>query len=136
MAHIIYISPFAFIFNFRLIALWGCLQRGWLYFHPISIFLARMNCCCNGSNDLRALLQSRHVNLNGVFTGNQKMLCRFMEENKGTFTCTDTAYILSFSLMMLNTDLYNRSLKCSQKMTLEQFIKNNKGIDQQNDLPR
>ncbi len=98
--------------------------------------LAHMHCCCNYGNNLKALLQPRHVNLNGVFTGNQKILCRFMEENKGMFSCTDTAYILSFSLIMLNTDLYNRSLKYSQKMTLEQFINNNKGIDQQNDLPR
>ncbi len=38
--------------------------------------------------------------------------------------------------MMLNTDLYNHNVKDAQKMTLEQFINNNKGIDQQGDLPR
>lgn len=36
---------------------------------------------------------------------------RYHEENPGIFSCSQTAYILAFSLMMLNTDMYNRNLK-------------------------
>lgn len=61
---------------------------------------------------------------------------RFHAENEGIFSCADTAYILAFSLMMLNTDLFNRSLKESEKMTCDQFCNNNRGIDQGEDLPR
>lgn len=59
------------------------------------------------------------------------------KDNDGAiFSCADTAYILAFSLMMLNTDMYNRSLKESEKMNVDQFCKNNSGIDQGQDLPR
>jgi len=45
----------------------------------------------------------------------------------------DTAYILAFSLIMLNTDLHNPSIK--NRMTKQAFIKNNRGINQGEDLP-
>ncbi|CAM9597433.1 unnamed protein product, partial [Discosporangium mesarthrocarpum] len=61
---------------------------------------------------------------------------RYHEANPGVFSCVDTPYILAFSLMMLNTDMYNRNLKESDKMTKSQFISNNRSIDQGNDLPR
>lgn len=38
----------------------------------------------------------------------------------------EVAYVLSFSLIMLNTDLHNPQV--TQKMTLEQWISNNRGI--------
>jgi Sec7 domain len=58
--------------------------------------------------------------------------CRrwYADNNGAVFSCADTAYILAFSLMMLNTDMYNRSLKEGEKMTVEQFCNNNRGIDQ------
>lgn len=40
---------------------------------------------------------------------------RYHEENPGVFSCSQTAYILAFSLMMLNTDMYNRNLKASER---------------------
>ena len=53
----------------------------------------------------------------------------------------DGAHILAFSAVMLNTDLHNRSLKKSRsktmrRMTEEEFINNNRGIDSGKDVPR
>lgn len=45
----------------------------------------------------------------------------------------DTIFILSYSIIMLNTDLHNSQVK--NKMTLEEFIRNNRGIDDGQSLP-
>lgn len=58
---------------------------------------------------------------------------RFVEQNPGVFSKADTAYVLSYSLIMLNTDLHSSQIK--RKMTLEEFLDNNRGIDNGNDLP-
>jgi hypothetical protein len=55
----------------------------------------------------------------------------FNEE--GVFSHPDTVFILSYSTIMLNTDLHNAQVK--KKMTPEQFIQNNRGINQGADLP-
>ena len=47
---------------------------------------------------------------------------------------TDTCYVLSFAVIMLNTSLHNPSVK--EKSTLEQFINMNRGINDGKDLPR
>eukprot|EP01025_Chloroclados_australasicus_P037318 TRINITY_DN3805_c0_g1_i5.p1 TRINITY_DN3805_c0_g1~~TRINITY_DN3805_c0_g1_i5.p1 ORF type:complete len:1288 (-),score=132.71 TRINITY_DN3805_c0_g1_i5:189-4052(-) len=49
------------------------------------------------------------------------------------FRNADAAYVLSFSIIMLNTDLHNPQNK--RKMTLEQFVRNNRGINSGDDLP-
>lgn len=49
------------------------------------------------------------------------------------FFLLDTAYVLAFSLIMLNTDAHNPCIK--QKMTKEQFILNNRGINNGEDFP-
>jgi Sec7-like guanine-nucleotide exchange factor len=46
------------------------------------------------------------------------------------------AYVLSFSILMLNTDLHNSSVAHKEKMTLEEFIRNNRGINDGIDVPR
>jgi len=51
------------------------------------------------------------------------------------FKNADAAYILSFSTIMLNTDLHNPNMKEERRMTLEQFIRNNRGINDGADLP-
>ncbi|KAK1737469.1 guanine nucleotide exchange factor [Skeletonema marinoi] len=51
------------------------------------------------------------------------------------FKSADAAFILSFSTIMLNTDLHNPNMKDEKRMTLEQFIRNNRGINDGNDLP-
>lgn len=51
----------------------------------------------------------------------------------------DVAYLLSFSLIMLNTDLHNPNIRPEKKMKVEDFIKNNKNygaeVSHNQDLP-
>ena len=49
------------------------------------------------------------------------------------FADADAAYVMAFSLMMLNTDLHNPAVRA--KMSLEQFVDNNRGINGGHDLP-
>ncbi|TYZ68326.1 hypothetical protein PybrP1_007605 [[Pythium] brassicae (nom. inval.)] len=46
----------------------------------------------------------------------------------------DAAYVLSFSLIMLNTDLHSEHIP--KKMTEDEFVRNNRGINGGQDLPR
>jgi len=45
----------------------------------------------------------------------------------------DTAYILSYSIIMLNVDQHNPKIKT--RMTVDDFIRNNRGINDGTDLP-
>jgi Sec7-like guanine-nucleotide exchange factor len=45
----------------------------------------------------------------------------------------DTAFVLAFSLIMLNTDLHNPNVK--HRMTKAAFLRNNRGINNGADLP-
>jgi cytohesin len=58
----------------------------------------------------------------------------YCEQNPKLFEVSDTCYIISFSIIMLNTALHNPNVK--QRITVEQFIKQNRGINSGNDLPR
>lgn len=58
---------------------------------------------------------------------------RYTLGNPGVFAYADTAYILAYSVMMLNTDLHSPQVK--NRMTLDAFVRNNRGIDDGNDLP-
>ena len=51
------------------------------------------------------------------------------------FKNSDAVYVLSFSTIMLNTDLHNPGIKEENRMTKDQFIKNNRGINDGEDLP-
>ena len=60
---------------------------------------------------------------------------RYMGGNPSTlFANADTAYILAFSVIMLNTDAHNKNLK-QKRMTKTEFVKNNRGINDGKDLP-
>lgn len=54
--------------------------------------------------------------------------------NPKAFRHPDTGFILSFSIIMLHTDLHNKNVP--RHMTLPEFIANNRGIDEGEDLPR
>jgi len=54
-------------------------------------------------------------------------------QNPNIFEERDTCFILSFSIIMLNTALHNPNAK--MKITSEQFVKQNKGINSGKDLP-
>ncbi|KAL6622803.1 hypothetical protein ACP70R_032682 [Stipagrostis hirtigluma subsp. patula] len=60
---------------------------------------------------------------------------RFYEQQTaGVFATKDAAFILCYSVIMLNTDLHNPQVK--KKMTEEDFIRNNRAINDKKDLPR
>ena len=50
----------------------------------------------------------------------------YYRQNQYLFSSPDIVYILSFSIVLLNTDAHNLNVK--SKMNLEQFIKNNRQI--------
>eukprot|EP00928_Gymnodinium_smaydae_P060322 TRINITY_DN4392_c1_g1_i2.p1 TRINITY_DN4392_c1_g1~~TRINITY_DN4392_c1_g1_i2.p1 ORF type:complete len:1299 (-),score=328.84 TRINITY_DN4392_c1_g1_i2:23-3781(-) len=47
---------------------------------------------------------------------------------------SDTIFVLSYSIIMLNTDLH--SVRVKNKMKIEEFVRNNRGIDGGKDLPK
>ncbi|KAK4371058.1 hypothetical protein RND71_010533 [Anisodus tanguticus] len=59
---------------------------------------------------------------------------RYYEQSPQILANKDTALLLSYSLIMLNTDQHNVQVK--KKMTEEAFIRNNRSISGGNDLPR
>lgn len=65
----------------------------------------------------------------------EKFAERYCLQNNTVFPSADTAFILSFSIIMLNTDLHNPSIKEERKMTKDDFIRNNRGISAGADLP-
>lgn len=83
---------------------------------------------------LRTLLQ--HFRLPGESQVIDRYMLKFSEkylnDNPNTFEEADTAYVLSYSIIMLNTDQHSEQVK--KRMTLEEFIKNNRGIDNGKDL--
>uniref|UniRef100_A0A3Q0SNQ4 Cytohesin 4b n=1 Tax=Amphilophus citrinellus TaxID=61819 RepID=A0A3Q0SNQ4_AMPCI len=58
---------------------------------------------------------------------------RYCDCNHNVFQSTDTCYILSFAIIMLNTSLHNPNVK--DKTTLERFISMNRGINNGENLP-
>uniref|UniRef100_A0A3P8YFQ9 SEC7 domain-containing protein n=1 Tax=Esox lucius TaxID=8010 RepID=A0A3P8YFQ9_ESOLU len=65
----------------------------------------------------------------------EKFAARYLECNQGQteFVSADTAYVLAYSIIMLTTDLHSPQVK--NKMTKEQYIKMNRGINDSRDLP-
>lgn len=62
-----------------------------------------------------------------------KFANRYVTGNPNAFANADTPYVLAYSVIMLNTDLH--STKVVKRMTTEDFIKNNRGINDNADLP-
>ncbi|PIN14780.1 Guanine nucleotide exchange factor [Handroanthus impetiginosus] len=63
----------------------------------------------------------------------EKFAERYCKCNPNSFTSADTAYVLAYSVILLNTDAHNSMVK--DKMTKADFIRNNRGIDDGKDLP-
>ncbi|KAI9183499.1 hypothetical protein H9P43_004417 [Blastocladiella emersonii ATCC 22665] len=67
--------------------------------------------------------------------GEAQKIDRFMEkfsdkycgDNPNIFSNADTAYVLAFSVIMLNTDQHSKQVK--KRMSKEDFVKNNRRID-------
>ncbi|XP_051130955.1 brefeldin A-inhibited guanine nucleotide-exchange protein 1-like [Andrographis paniculata] len=63
----------------------------------------------------------------------EKFAERYCKCNPNAFTSADTAYVLAYSVIMLNTDAHNSMVK--DKMSKADFIRNNRGIDGGKNLP-
>ncbi|KAI9332211.1 hypothetical protein BDR26DRAFT_649613 [Obelidium mucronatum] len=62
-----------------------------------------------------------------------KFAGRYLQGNPTSFSSADTAYVLAYSVIMLNTDQHNTQVK--KRMTKADFLKNNRGIDEGKDVP-
>lgn len=51
------------------------------------------------------------------------------------FMSSDSIFVLAFSTIMLNTDLHNPTIKDDRRMTIKEFIRNNRGINDGEDFP-
>ena len=60
---------------------------------------------------------------------------RYLAGNPNAFANADTAYVLAYSVILLNTDQHSSKMK-GRRMTPEDFIKNNRGINDGQDLPQ
>uniref|UniRef100_A0A7S3AS00 Rab-GAP TBC domain-containing protein n=1 Tax=Haptolina ericina TaxID=156174 RepID=A0A7S3AS00_9EUKA len=60
-----------------------------------------------------------------------KHYCR---QNPDIFADEDSAYVLGFSVIMLNTDAHSSQVR--NRMTKPQFVRNNRGINNGEDLPQ
>jgi brefeldin A-inhibited guanine nucleotide-exchange protein len=84
---------------------------------------------------LRRFLQS--FRLPGEAQKIDRFMLKFAERytlgNPKAFANADTAYVLSYSVVLLNTDQHSANVK--SRMTPEEFIKNNRGINDNADLP-
>eukprot|EP00741_Cyanophora_paradoxa_P005196 tig00000852_g5036.t1 len=64
----------------------------------------------------------------------EKFAERYCKDNPGVFASADTAYVLAYSVIMLNTDAHNPQIQ--KKMTKAEFVRNNRGINDSGDLPQ
>jgi brefeldin A-inhibited guanine nucleotide-exchange protein len=84
---------------------------------------------------LRQFLQA--FRLPGEAQKIDRFMLKFAEQyvmgNPNAFANADTAYVLAYSVILLNTDLH--SSKIAKKMNKEEFIRNNRGINDNADLP-
>lgn len=63
----------------------------------------------------------------------QEFGTKFYNDNSSLFSCADTVYVLAYSTLMLHTDAHHPTI--TNHMTLDEFIRNNRGIDNGKDLP-
>ncbi|KXN70491.1 hypothetical protein CONCODRAFT_17574 [Conidiobolus coronatus NRRL 28638] len=64
----------------------------------------------------------------------EKFADRYCETNPNVFNNADAAYVLAFSVIMLNTDQHSNQVR--NKMDKVMFIRNNQGIDNGKNLPQ
>ncbi|THC92980.1 hypothetical protein EYZ11_007541 [Aspergillus tanneri] len=85
---------------------------------------------------LRQFLQ--HFRLPGEAQKIDRFMLKFAEryttQNPNAYANADTAYVLAYSVIMLNTDQHSSKIR-GNRMTKEDFIKNNRGINDNQDLP-
>lgn len=60
----------------------------------------------------------------------------YYEEHKTEYKNSDTVMVLAYSTIMLNTDAHNPNVRKDRKMKRDEFISQNRGIDDGDDLPK
>eukprot|EP01104_Vermistella_antarctica_P009523 TRINITY_DN2456_c0_g1_i3.p1 TRINITY_DN2456_c0_g1~~TRINITY_DN2456_c0_g1_i3.p1 ORF type:complete len:816 (+),score=216.67 TRINITY_DN2456_c0_g1_i3:397-2844(+) len=66
----------------------------------------------------------------------QKFAQAYYRDNPtNVFANADACFVLAFSTIMLNTDAHNPAIRGKAKMTKDQFLRNNRGINNGEDLP-
>ncbi|KAH8867375.1 Brefeldin A-inhibited guanine nucleotide-exchange protein [Schistosoma japonicum] len=67
----------------------------------------------------------------------EKFAARYFACNPSNnlFASADTAYVLAFSIIMLTTDLHSSQIKPHNRMSKEDYIRMNRGINDSQDLP-
>ncbi|ORZ35604.1 hypothetical protein BCR44DRAFT_1513085 [Catenaria anguillulae PL171] len=118
-------------------------RLGELFGHPDPLCVTLMRAYINsleftGMDFVRALRTLlTHFRLPGEAQKIDRILDQFAvayhANNPGVFKDAGTAFVLSFSLIMLNTDAHNPAVK--RKMSVTDFVRNNRGIDAGGDLP-
>lgn len=66
---------------------------------------------------------------------NDNTVTKESKPERSLFHDADAVYVLAFSTILLNTDLHNPTLAKKNRMTQEQFLRNNRGINNGEDLP-
>mmetsp|Transcript_4938 Transcript_4938/g.6389 ORF Transcript_4938/g.6389 Transcript_4938/m.6389 type:complete len:1070 (-) Transcript_4938:124-3333(-) len=102
----------------------------------LSAWLGRLNL-----SDLDIDQGIRHMILKMRLPGEAQQIDRMIEKFASEYAAqnpdfeggVDLVYVLSFSIIMLNTDLHNPSIP--RKMSCAAFIHNNRGIDNGKDIP-
>ena len=62
----------------------------------------------------------------------EKFASQYHLHNAGMFNSADTAYVLAYSVILLNSDAHNPQVK--NRMTKEEFFRNTRGIDDGKDI--
>jgi brefeldin A-inhibited guanine nucleotide-exchange protein len=65
----------------------------------------------------------------------EKFAEKYYLQNRDVFASADMAFILAFSTIMLQTNLHNPAIRDDQRMTKEQFVRQNTGISSDGELP-
>ena len=86
----------------------------------------------------------RTLLVNFRLPGEAQMIDRILErfslvyhgQNPDTFVNAEVCYIVSFSLIMLNTDLHSQSIPDHKKMTVQQFVSQHRDVNNGQPLPR
>jgi Sec7-like guanine-nucleotide exchange factor len=104
----------------------------------LEYFVQQIDCTgCTFDQALRKFLSESNFRLPGEAQKIDRMMTEFGRHYHSyeprIFDSEDTAYILAFSTIMLNTDAHNPSVK--RKMSLKDFLRNNSGIDNGKNLP-
>jgi hypothetical protein len=60
----------------------------------------------------------------------------YYRDNPRSFRCEEGIFLLAYSAVMLNVDAHNPNLQGHKRMSREQFLRNNRGIDGGKDIDR